>query len=356
MTKYSRKDSAPLLGIGITKDGIDGLPCSFEKDGDFLSLASKLKLDKSGVQQKDTYPLEFDDMTDKGVSSFIGVVHIDGNDMGQAVASALAGAGTFSEKVKHMRELSKKVDKVYKDAFSKTIEDLKKKNGKIPVRPLIMSGDDVTFVCEGKIAIKLAEKFLINMTDSLNVNGQEIKLSACAGIAIVNSHFPFYQAYELAENLCSSAKKKAKALVAGGCWMDYHIVFSGLTGDIPSLRKDTYVVPGMTAPALINNNYKTYNLLLRPWCVKGNADSKYQWSKFIEMFNELKKWPRSRLKTLRNRFLEGESSVTSYVRECESRGYELPKFNSMKDEFSGYQTPYFEALEILEFCNSGEGQ
>jgi hypothetical protein len=36
------------------------------------------------------------------------------------------------------------------------------------------------------------------------------KLTACAGIAFVKSSYPFYYAYDLAESLCSMAKKDAK--------------------------------------------------------------------------------------------------------------------------------------------------
>lgn len=57
--------------------------------------------------------------------------------------------------------------------------------------------------------------------------------SACAGVAIVHQSYPFYKAYEIAESLCSSAKKYNASLdkegCANACAIDWHI---GVWGNV----------------------------------------------------------------------------------------------------------------------------
>lgn len=62
-----------------------------------------------------------------------------------------------------------------------------------------MAGDDITFVCNAKLAIPAVRYFLENL-------GNEKDYSACGGIAFFNSHFPFSDAYQVAEACCDSAK------------------------------------------------------------------------------------------------------------------------------------------------------
>jgi len=93
----------------------------------------------------------------------------------------------------------------------------------IPIRPIVLGGDDLTLICRGDIAIPYVEVFLEefeNQTERLlgdilqdnQVFGKDgaRKLTACAGIAYIKSSFPFYYGYALAEALCSRAKKDAK--------------------------------------------------------------------------------------------------------------------------------------------------
>lgn len=90
----------------------------------------------------------------------------------------------------------------------------------IPLIPLILGGDDLTVVCEGKYALEFSKCFLENFeeetTKSQQVGSHQInvipeiaraafnninRLSACAGVAIIKPHFPFSVAYQLTEKL-----------------------------------------------------------------------------------------------------------------------------------------------------------
>jgi hypothetical protein len=91
---------------------------------------------------------------------------------------------------------------------------------KLPFIPLILGGDDLTVICDGEYAIKFTHDFLTefeNQTARTDIQDGIIsaianeafgvpRLGICAGIAIIKPHYPFHQAYALAENLLKSAK------------------------------------------------------------------------------------------------------------------------------------------------------
>ncbi len=393
--KESIIETSPLLGIAITKQGIsDGLPAAvtFEND-EYISLPAYLKREKEekerhyfdylleGVTESYKFPLEFDNLGQRIGEKHLSVVHIDGNNMGKMIEETIKGVKNYHEAVQKIRKLSKEITAHYqnvaKRVVGKIVENLKGERLKeklelnwdeedkrlfLPFRPLVLNGDDITFVSNGRLGITLAEEFLKEISN-YSVNGH--KLSACAGVAIVKSHFPFYRAYQLAEALCASAKLKGKILALNDgremqeSWLDFHIVYSGITTELRELRRSQYNVPGMKKAETLKveehgnvlMKYDQFNLLWRPWCVAGECEEKYKWKKFTELFNKMiKNWPRSKLKNLRDAFIKGKEEVEFYVKFCKSRGTELPKLWNNDDKiFYDYQTPYFDALELIDF-------
>ena len=109
----------------------------------------------------------------------------------------------------------------------------------LPIRPIILAGDDVCFVADGKIGLEGARIFLEHLTALTN---QEDKGSyaACAGVALVHQKYPFHQAYNLAEELCSSAKRYGSSIDKDGrvSAMDWHIEFGQLKENLSEIRKD----------------------------------------------------------------------------------------------------------------------
>lgn len=61
-----------------------------------------------------------------------------------------------------------------------------------PLRPIVLGGDDMTFVADGRIALDLAvaalREFEKNQVPHLGNNGSSIHVTACAGMALVRSH------------------------------------------------------------------------------------------------------------------------------------------------------------------------
>ncbi len=396
VNKYKMVHQPPLLGIAITREGLtDGLPAAHkgEDKNEYISKQAYFKRNIFEENKKyknpntDDYdfPLEFDDLGQQTGQNHIAVVHIDGNNMGKMLEYFLEPTQTagYEESIQIVREFSKQVDEKFKSVMKKIVQKLadglkydaffrkfkppvKEKKQLLPIRPIVLNGDDVTFVCNGKIGIPLAEQFLRELNDNseLNINGRAKNISASAGIAIVKSHFPFYRAYQLAEELCNSAKLKGKILSENngrkemGNWIDFHIVQTGITTNLEAIRERFYQVPDMESPDPIESEghgdirmeLKQYNLLWRPWCVAGNCDEKYNWQNLKNIYSKFEiEWKHSRLKKLENKITTSKKDMENYIMECKSRGFGLPEFPGGHDHFIEEQTPYFDALELLDF-------
>ncbi|MEJ9152464.1 hypothetical protein [Bacillus smithii] len=314
-------------------------------------------------------PTEFDHLGRNEGESFIGVVHIDGNEFGNRIKKILNREINYDSAVQKIRMVSKEIARIYKRAFQKVIDQLmnSEKEGKIgeinlkkvdaekgicylPIRDIVINGDDVTFVCDGRLALFLSYFFLktINMEKL-----EDDPISACAGIAIVKAHFPFYRAYQIAEQCCQSAKKKAKLKEYDEIlsWLDFHVVSSGITGDLETTRRKHYQVAEADS--------RNYHLLWRPWLVSDSerySDDSHNFQHFIQIYQEFtfggSKWPRNKLKQLEFALSKGKLETASFLSEMESRGFQLPIFPPKRTTngfTSDNQTPYYDVLEMLDF-------
>ncbi|MCD8109619.1 MAG: hypothetical protein LUE14_05910 [Clostridiales bacterium] len=200
---------------------------------------------------------------DKGESSFIAVVHVDGNAMGKRVEELRKAHGKepwqryrrtlkdFSDAIASdfmsaFRDMCDKVAGQISDGKIGELELKKAKNGKyyFPIRRVITEGDDICFVTEGRIGIECARIFIESLSSRKNsVDGKYY--SSCVGVAIVHQKYPFYMAYELAEKLCSNAKKYIANSVNGMedtdasaiSAIDWHLDFGELEDDIEKIRE-----------------------------------------------------------------------------------------------------------------------
>jgi hypothetical protein len=154
-------------------------------------------------------------------NDWIAVIHADGNGLGQIVQKI----GSDKDKFK---EFSEKLDEATMAAsvaaYNRIAEQFNFDREKvIPIRPIVLGGDDFTVICRGDFAIPYVTEFLRQFETETkeklgktikdnNVFGNEKadKLTACAGVAFIKSSFPFYYGYNLAESLCGRAKKDAK--------------------------------------------------------------------------------------------------------------------------------------------------
>lgn len=263
--KFERIPSAAQLGLSVTTAcHITGLPAAGVdpqdasiplsrmvlrwRDGDLRERAMGRWNAFVEAPHRFSLPPEIDDMgRTRGDTSLVGVVHIDGNGIGEriaawqrqcvetsrsddAVGNELRAWATALDTAGR-RSLKAVVDRVTGSidgeariigAFPKLGFELRRLDSKIllPLRPVLLGGDDLTFLCDGRIALHLAEVALDSFSGEIPNLGA---VTACAGVALVPAHTPFDRAYELAEALCGSAKARRREKNDSGRWIDWHI-------------------------------------------------------------------------------------------------------------------------------------
>ncbi len=369
----------PLLGLAVTAEcAYTGLPAVAEEmeDGRGTLLSAQAYAKQSGptvVAAKERlnrllpidgfeYPSDFDDLGSKhGHASTLAVIHADGNSMGKRIQRYTEHEDN-REMIRCMRKFSESVNVVGLNAMQsvsqwlarvihdqeQTIVDchdksmtIKLTNHYLPLRPLVFGGDDVTIVCDGRLGLALAAKLLESF--SAQTLPDEEKAYACAGVAIVHTHYPFARAYALAEELCKDAKKQARAWDGDSrvSVINWHLASSGLTLDWGEIKR---------------REYQDGNLLLRPLAMNwaeavGNVEQWRTWQAFteqIEAFRD-KTWStrRNKLKDLRMA-LRKSPDVTRQFTQLHEK---LPPIPTLQDEdvrqsgWLGARCLYFDALE-----------
>ena len=194
-------------------------------------------------------PYDISKMTDR--NDWIAVIHADGNGLGEVVAELSGDYQRFKDFSENLNEATIAAAQA---AFAATKEEDEKTTGsweKMPIRPIVIGGDDLTVICRGDLAVKFVKEYLEAFereTQALTAR----KLTACAGIAFIKSSYPFYYGYDLAEALCGEAKKDAKSdkvkkangNQAPSCLM-FHKVQSSFVEDYAEIkRKELTTVDG----------------------------------------------------------------------------------------------------------------
>jgi hypothetical protein len=158
--------------------------------------------------------------------------------------------------------------------------------------------------------------------------------SACAGVAMVHTKYPFHRAYELSEELCSSAKRYAAELKKNKSeeekerisTIDWHIEFGQGRGSVSESRED-YLTEDTGDGSSKEHPIRT--LTLRPLAVIGGAEKSFRnYGFFLKLFDKLSgslteedsdqagdKVARSKLKGLRVPLKQGEWETRLFIRE-----------------------------------------
>ncbi len=393
-TKTERFPSAPLLGLSVTASCSEtGLPaCGFDADEPTAPLSKEILSRRKKREEANrhweaylkgwdefAFPLELDHLgRTMGDTSLIGVVHVDGNSVGSKIKKWLMGKSENDVDGDTVRreylEWSQAIDCLGKTALQavvnricqrleKTVEDrtekmkvtgkptrltfeLRKVNGRwmLPLRPILLGGDDLTFVCDGRIALDLAETAL-NVFDQSDIPHLG-KLTACAGVAMVRVHAPFARAYDLAEKLCGSAKWKLKNEKVQGCALDWHIGISR---------------PGETVEGIRKRQYRTNGcwLTCRPYRLCAGKDETETWEwltrtllddPMIGLREGAWSGRRNKVKAFAELAREGPKSVHAALEAWKvvDKNLQLPKPIAGNGFFAETRTPLIDALELLD--------
>jgi len=214
---------APFATPVIHRTNAGALADARSNKGSYVSTAQRRKLaasnDQTGLQRqlkmrfvdeagpKIHLPFDIEDMANE--SDYIGVLHADGNNVGQVVMKI----DGVEEMAAFAAALSESTDNAVRAAFAAHLrpdEEGKKALG----RPIVIGGDDVTAIVRADRALPFVRTFCAEFakeTDQREAitrhTGNHKGLTASAGIAWVRQHHPFWDAYALAEELCGEAKR-----------------------------------------------------------------------------------------------------------------------------------------------------
>lgn len=251
-----------------------GLPAArWDESGYDPGARSKVVLDKRAAAQDGLrriresvgpqYQLPYapDDLEDLGCD-WLAVVHADGNGLGavfvnfdkyvQTDANAASVLQRNRAYIDQLRAFSLALDECTLGAFRAALSQLgvsrekRLANPKLPIVPLVLGGDDLTVVCDGQQALKFTVAFLENFEQETRKHHDITRIlpdgvTSCAGVAIIKPHFPFFAAYELAEQLLKSAKTLRPRSA-----IDFHILYDASNPDFERIRNEWIVDKGET--------------------------------------------------------------------------------------------------------------
>ncbi len=388
--------SKPFGALPIMKTELDtGYPMDVpEKKGDAVlasgSMETQLKQKKKRESGEDEDEKIFDNLVqEKGIDSTLAVVHLDGNNMGLRIRTYIEGVEDYKTAVERMREISIQISESYRQTFDNMkkmfdekayrLKQFQGREKRAFIRKIVVAGDDITYVCNGWIALATVEYFVreIEMRSMIVERPEDggggsdkeafYRFSVCAGIAYMGSHFPFYAAYETAEACCDMAKKRAKAeenlarlTVNGqeetqvGSFVDFQICKNIFSRNLKRIRQKEYIT------------WKGEHLLKRPYFVETkdnrerfpNAGCKYS---FQEMKDAVRYFqqevseenagmkegiPRRFAKEIRNEYPNGRHQTEALSVFLQSRGWKLP--DGTTELFDGTTAKWYDALEMMD--------
>jgi hypothetical protein len=382
----NRIPPAPLLGVSVTEVCREtGLPAASVDDrGPIAESVAAARQERPRARERWrwaippsptgidlAFPADIDDLgrTD-GSTSLVGVVHVDGNRVGEKLRAFfhrctaegtaddafLAGLRGTSRSLEDLGEtaLCSVRDRVAaafrvsdrgRVAISGRNPDLafelaESGDGRtfLPFIPILLGGDDLTFVADGRIALDLAAAALEAYRSMKDV-GAIGAIGACAGVAIGGSHAPFYRAYGLAEALCDSAKRSVAAHDPAYA-MDWHIGESRAFEPIEAMRGRRYAANSLSLTA-------------RPYPL-GSADQPLTWRWLNErVLSGLMAPPwdvrRRKIRSLPPVLRDGPAAVRRTVEAWRVVDRALSFPGGIPDEgFVGVATPLLDANELLD--------
>jgi len=276
------------------------------------------KKDKEGDEEK-IFPL-LDD------NNYIAIIHADANNLGQLLKK-LQGKLTDDQYIQPLTAFSQAVESATVESAKKATKDVLVKEAEkfriMPARPLVLGGDDVTFIVRGDLALDFTKVFLEEFEKCSKGKLTELKkdypalenslpeqLTACAGIAYVKASQPFYQGYNLADSLCKYAKKISKKY----------------------LDKTKLVPSSLAFHRMMNNNMVKYETVLKDELTIGKNNFQL---------------------TMQPYFV-GEVEPSARCRECEKKCHECPKLKDLCEFLKLLKKPevshgtFREFLSLLE--------
>lgn len=239
----------------------------------------------------------------------VALIHIDGNDLGKLFRKKLEeGRDLPLEKsIAAMRELSETVSRANAAAFRGAVKEVvdfelarKKEMTRctMPLRPLVMGGDDITLVIRADLALLFLTRFATEFERKSQEYGE--RLSVGAGMVVMKASYPFAKAFSLVETLTESAKGATTDTDPRPSSVDYLVLTEDVEDDVQAYRRRV-----CTAADGSLLTTKPFNI--------GPGNSGQKFSTFVSNgMDVLKSLPRSAIRPAMNACHGGENSSTQH--------------------------------------------
>lgn len=191
----------------------------------------------------------------------LALIHIDGNGLGlllRGLQNALENQ-PHQEYAKAFRQFSTALANATQIAACKATEWLYeqssmrepvRKRAMLPMRPIVLGGDDLTLFCQADLALGFATTFCLEFETSSRkelaslyqnyLKSTKLKpyLTASGGILYHKANHPFITCHHLVEGLCDEAKRTTKRIDAntGPAALAFYRLGTALAEDIATLR------------------------------------------------------------------------------------------------------------------------
>lgn len=312
---------------------------------------------------------EVDKLGQKEGENYFAIVHVDGNNMGLKFRTCKS----LIERRKLSREIRRKTEGAFADLLIKVIrmkisggfgDSLNLAENFLPIRPLIIGGDDVTFLCPANVSLLFTKTLIENLNVETPDNAPEHltekisrHMDACAGIAILPTKYPFFRGYELAEQLCDSAKKSMRNLakeknwseeqiLRGSSWLDFAILHGEQAPTLQQIREKEY------RGARGNLHFGSYRLC--------NENAEYKRDRLHNLENLISctvqfsyVMANNKVKELRGILQRSADDAQKFLRQLHYQRQDLPHIpdwdNFTQDLWHNGTTPYVDAIELMDF-------
>ncbi len=235
ITERARRTGGNALAVtAIDDDFVDRSQKTKEEASRNTTLLKKMVGEDAQELEKKA-PKLFEDLIVDPDNSWIAVMHADGNNLGRIIQELKDHLTKSKNAQLHevLKRLSAQLDsatqqaayQAYKRVIKPVYDKEQQERGKayLPIRPVLLGGDDITVVIRGELALDFTAEFLRAFAIQTKqafmplVNDYKLPmlsdgLTACAGISYIKVKYPFHYGVNLAESLCKQAKAHAKAI------------------------------------------------------------------------------------------------------------------------------------------------
>ena len=159
-----------------------------------------------------TFPLEMEDITSE--RNYVALIHIDGNGLGTLINTIKESSQNLAEDLQNFsNQLEKATVASFNEALKEVVIKKRKKEKEeskeelmLPIRPIVLGGDDLTLLIRADLALSFTACYLDKFEKNTEKEDGLGKLTACAGVAFIKNKFPLHYAAHLVESMCKTAK------------------------------------------------------------------------------------------------------------------------------------------------------